>query len=269
MLLFVQHTSSVVVEPAATSVSVSPVVEPAATSVSVSSVVEPAATGSAASAPVSPVVEPTDSAASVSVVEHMASVTNELYPHDSLLTQTGRSYIPSSVLNIEMAQTNVKTFVSVKVQCTESDFISNASGYVSNVAGGSSVGSGSQHNTSLSNSSTLHVTQHANTFPHTSQHTDTPSSSQLTATDTDSQPIDNHSSDLSYDPRLDSDIDSEMDWQQTDKPSTPVEVVPKYLVFETELDKLFTFCSKCHSPIVHTSKHLYDLCHYYLFSNAY
>ena len=97
----------------------------------------------------------------------------------------------------------------------------------------------------------LYSSQHA-TPSLTTQHTDTPFSSQLTTSD--SQLTDNHTSDATYDP--DQDLDSDMDQMTTDK-QVEVEDIQKYLVFETELDKLFIFCShpNCRARIIKTSKH--------------
>ncbi len=104
----------------------------------------------------------------------------------------------------------------------------------------------------LSQSYSLLSSQHSTTSH--AQHTDTPFSSQLT----DSQPTDNHSSDQDYDPELDSNLDSDTEWERTKTGDKTVELedIPKYLVFETELDKLFTTCLRpgCHSPITKLTK---------------
>jgi len=82
-----------------------------------------------------------------SVVDEPAPSVNIELRHDSLPYIAGRNDIPASVSNLlEMAQTHVKMFVSVKVQCTESDFTCN----MANAAGSSCVGSGTEHNTTLS-----------------------------------------------------------------------------------------------------------------------
>jgi hypothetical protein len=152
--------------------------------------------------------------------------------------------IPRSVFELDSVDTGMQTTyfdlftVSVAVQCPESDFTEPSSCvFDSNTT---------QHFSPPFHSSELSRTTQLNT--------DTPHSSQLTATDsqvTDSQPTDNHSSDRTYDPDLDSDMDTDKIAEQP----TELENIKKFLVFETELDKLFTFCSRCSARITDISKH--------------
>src|SRR5664279_839269 len=65
--------------------------------------------------------------------------------------------------------------------------------------------------------------------------------------------VDSHNTDITYDPDFDSDMDSDNIIEQTD--IQQVELIAKYLVFENQIDKLFTFCPDCGSCITSTTKH--------------
>jgi len=80
------------------------------------------------------------------------------------------------------------------------------------------------------------------------QHSQHTASSQ----ETDSQ-LTNHS-DKTYNPDTDSDV--EADGKNNNLTEQPVELMTKYLVFESELEKLFIYCSSCGALITKTDKHL-------------
>jgi hypothetical protein len=72
--------------------------------------------------------------------------------------------------------------------------------------------------------------------------------SQLTA--------DSQTSDRTYNPDNDKDMDTDCDNMTEQTDNQPVEAMAKYLVFEEQLDRLFKFCPDCQSCITSTEKRI-------------
>ena len=90
-----------------------------------------------------------------------------------------------------------------------------------------------------------------------SQHSDNTTASQHTQL-TQSSITDNsqETSDVSYDPTFETDSDRENHLQATSMTDQDLNTENKYLIFDTQLDKLFKFCPDCGSYIIHDKKHV-------------
>ena len=89
--------------------------------------------------------------------------------------------------------------------------------------------------------------------PSATHHTIHTFTSQQTASScTDSQMTDDTHCDRTYQPELESDVDSDNMTGQ----DLPVEQTTKYMVFENQIDRLFKFCPDCGSNITSTDKNV-------------
>jgi hypothetical protein len=100
----------------------------------------------------------------------------------------------------------------------------------------------------------INNTPHCTHTPSTTHHTFT--SQQTASSHTDSQMTDDSHCDRTYQPELDSDLDSSDNDDMTGQDLIPVEETAKYLVFENQINKLFKFCPDCGASITGTNKYI-------------